>query len=376
MKVLIDFTQIPLNKAGAGSYAESLITEIFKMESFNEYFITVLDDDIEFLGKLKINDQKYRIIRINKIFRKLFFRFCFEQIMLPFLLILNRIKILHSLHYSFPLITVGVKKIVTLHDMTFFLFPEFHEKLQLYYFKFMIRASLKFCDRIICVSNSTRLDVIKLSENDLSDKLFVVPLGTSYNKASYDTMSDTGILDNHDIISKKYFLFIGTLEPRKNIESIIHAFSKFLLYRNCDFELVIVGKNGWNYIGIFDLVKELNLESNVKFTGYVSELEKKQLIYNSFLFVYPSFYEGFGLPVLEAMSYGIPCITSNVSSMPEVAGDAAILIDPLSVYEIYEAFVLLVDNEILYKNLSEKALLRVQGFTWRDMALKTVSLYN
>ena len=378
MKVLIDFTQIPIKKAGVGMYAMSLIREISKVESLHKYFIVILNDDKEILELLFSNTNKFEIISVNKLFRKLIFRFFIEQFYLPFLIFKNKIDIIHSLHYSFPLVPIKVKKIVTLHDMTFFLYPEFHKKLQIVYFKFMIRASILCCDNIICVSQSTKDDVVKrfkLKEK-IEDKLITIPLGTSFNVNLFDDKINISFLSKIGIVPKKYFLFIGTIEPRKNIKSIIQAYSKISNEEEVDYKLVIVGQKGWYYDDIFELVNELSLQDKIKFTGFISENEKIQLIYNSYFFIYPSFYEGFGIPVLEAMSFGIPCITSNISSMTEVAGNAGILIDPYSILEIYNAMILLIKNKSIYDNCAERSFFQSRKFTWEIMTAKTVELYK
>lgn len=378
MKVLVDFTQIPIKKAGVGMYAMSLIREISKVESLNKYFVVILNDDKEILELLLSNTNKFEIIFVNKLFRKLIFRFFLEQFYLPFLILKNKIDTIHSLHYSFPLIPLKVKKIVTLHDMTFFLYPKFHKKLQIVYFKFMIRASILSCDKIICVSQSTKDDVVKRFKikDKIEDKLITIPLGTSFNINLFDDKKNISFLSKSGILPKKYFLFIGTIEPRKNIKSIILAYSRISNEEDVDYKLVIVGQKGWYYDDIFELVEELGLQDKIKFTGFISENEKIQLIYNSYFFIYPSFYEGFGIPVLEAMSFGIPCITSNISSMPEVAGNAGILIDPYSVIEIYNAMILLMKNKNIYDNCVERSFFQSSKFTWEIMTTKTVELYK
>ncbi|RTY83465.1 glycosyltransferase family 1 protein [Flavobacterium sp. LS1P28] len=375
MKILIDFTQIPIKKVGVGIYAMSLLREISKIKCDNTYFIVVLNDDTEVLELLNSNSEKFKILYVNKIFRKLILRFLVEQFYLPILILKNKIDVIHSLHYSFPLIPIKVKKIVTLHDMTFFLYPEFHKKFYVIFFRTIIRASIKGCYRIICVSQSTKEDVIRIFnlQENIKNKLVVIPLGTNFSLNTYNKI-ETNILTTYNLFAKKYLLFIGTIEPRKNIKSIIEAYSN--LPEIC-LDLVIVGKKGWHYDDVFEKVKELKLEHRIKFTDFVTENEKKQLIFNSYLFIYPSFYEGFGIPLLEAMSFGIPCITSDISSMPEVAGNAAILINPNNVEEISNAIFLLINNNNnIYQSFVKKSLLQAEKFTWEKMASNTMKIYS
>jgi len=374
MKILIDFTQIPLKKVGVGVYAMSLLREIKNTES-DEYFVVVLRDDREVADLLR-ERFFFKIIYLNKIFRKLIFRFLFEQIYIPILILKNRINVVHSLHYSFPLLPMKVKKVVTLHDMTFFLYPNFHKKLNVFFFKNMIKASMVFCDKIICVSEATKNDVIEILKikESIREKIAVIPLGVDEPEEFFDEKNPIILLKNK-LEKQKYILFIGTIEPRKNIKSIIKAYS-MLEKSYLDYKLVIVGRKGWHYDGVYETVEELGLGDKIVFTDFVTDKEKNVLLSNCYLFVYPSFYEGFGIPVLEAMSFGIPTITSNISSMPEVAGDAGILINPLKVEEVANAMTLLLEDKSVYEDLKIKSLQQIKKFTWEKMAESTVKAYS
>jgi len=375
MKILIDFTQIPLKKVGVGVYAMSLLREINKIRPSQEYYVVVLNDDLEVIELLE-ESKFFKIIYLNKIFRRLIFRFTFEQIFLPLLVFKNRIDVIHSLHYSFPILPMKAKKVVTLHDMTFFLYPEFHKKLNLWFFTKMIKRSIRHCEKIICVSEATKADVFKILDvkKKYTDKFVVAPLGTDFRMPIQYDKESFNILNKHNLVANKFLLFIGTIEPRKNIKSILLAYSK-LPNVNSDYSLVIVGKKGWHYDEVYKTLEDLQLGNKIIFTDFVTENEKNVLLSNCYLFLYPSFYEGFGIPVLEAMSFGIPTITSNISSMPEVAGDAAILINPHSVEEISKAINLLVQDTSLCKSMRDKSLLQAKKFTWNKMALSTIKCY-
>jgi glycosyltransferase involved in cell wall biosynthesis len=374
MRVLIDLTQIPIQKVGVGTYATSLILELSKIETKAVFFVLILSDDKNLLEFINSNAKKFKIIFIRKTFRMLAFRFLLEQFYIPFLLVKYKISTLHSLHYSFPLFPMRVKKVVTLHDMTFFIYPEFHKRFNVFYFKFFIRLSLKICDKIICVSDSTRRDVISILnlKEDRSRKIIVISLGTNYKS---DYIANVKSIEKYGLKSKGYFLFIGTLEPRKNINSLIEAYYQLYKSKTVSMDLVIVGKKGWHYDEIFCKVKKLNLSSKIIFTGFIEEEIKQDLLWHSFSFVYPSFYEGFGIPVLEAMAFGIPSVTSNISSLSEVAGDAAILVNPKNVNEIFDAMSLLISDKIVYQDLIKKSLNQANKFTWRQMAIDTLTIY-
>ena len=163
-------------------------------------------------------------------------------------------------------------------------------------------------------------------------------------------------------IKKPYILYFGTLEPRKNITLIIRAFYQLKSLSLFPYQLIIAGKKGWGYSEIFNLVKKLRLTKQVIFTNYVSEREKKYLYKHANLFIYPSFYEGFGIPPLEAMAYGCPVITSNTSSLPEVIGDAGLMIDPYNVKALVSVIKKVLNNKKLEKEMIEKGFNQAKKF--------------
>ena len=162
---------------------------------------------------------------------------------------------------------------------------------------------------------------------------------------------------------------------RKNIKNLILAFEK-INRDNHNYQLVIVGKRGWHCNDVFDLAKKLSLNGKVLFTGFIDEEEKPYLLNGSKAFIYPSIYEGFGLPVLESLACGVPTITSNVSSLPEIAGDAALLIDPTNSDELYSNIKKLLTDPDLCKELKRKSLIQAQNFSWKKTAQWTIDIYS
>jgi len=370
--VLIDFTQIPIQKVGVGVYATNLIEEIAKRSSSRHYTILVQDDENS-LDTLE--RENFKLIKIkSRYFRNIFFRFLLEQIYIPYLTRKHHIDVLHSLHYSFPLLPLRAKKIVTIHDMSFIKFPELHKKLKTIYFNFFIKILPKMADRIITISRSTLNDFILLAGAS-KDNISVVHLGrpewhdTIFRPDAVEsTLRRLGI--NHE-----YLLYVGMIEPRKNIANIIHAFHR-LNQSRADLQLVIAGPKGWHYKPVFKLIDRLGLRERICLPDYITIDEKAILMKHAKIFLYPSLYEGFGLPVLEAMSLGVPTITSNVSSMPEIAEDTAILIHPESVDELYEGIIKLINNKQLYNTLKETSVLQSSKFTWEKTATQTIEVYE
>ncbi|MCB9096158.1 MAG: glycosyltransferase family 4 protein [Arcobacter sp.] len=377
-KILIDLTQIPIKKVGVGVYAENLIRELIVSSNKIKYKLLIQDDDLEFIKLIKeLNKNDEVIIKeVNSnIFRKFIFRFVLEQIYIPLYASLNKVDVIHSLHYTFPLFT-NKKRVVTYHDMTFFIYPELHEKIKVIIFKFFIKLGIKKCNKIISVSQSTKNDLkkyLKLGDKELN-KIKVIPLGKSdlYNLERNE--NDIDEIKNKFLISKEYILFIGTLEPRKNIERILEAFND--IKNKINEELVIVGKKGWFYDKIYEKLEKYELQDRVVLTGYVTEEEKVSLLKGAKLFVYPSFYEGFGIPVLEALSCGIPTITSNISSLPEVAGKAAELINPNDIDEISKSILEMLVGEEKRNNFIKLGIDQSNKFSWKRCALETKKIYE
>jgi len=176
-------------------------------------------------------------------------------------------------------------------------------------------------------------------------------------------------------IDYPYILYLGTLEPRKNVERLIEAFIQ-LKKKQINEKLLISGIKGWDYQSIFDKVASLGVEKEIIFSGFIPN-ELIPFLYNgASAFVYPSLYEGFGLPVLEAMACGVPVVTSNVSSLPEVAGDAAILINPYSVDELADGIWRILSDEELRNQCIEKGIERAKSFTWERCAMETMKAFN
>jgi len=371
MKILIDFSQIPLQKVGVGIYALNLVSQIYRLDQENTYYMLVQDDEsaLNF-----IDDKRFTVIKAkSKIFRKFAFRFILEQIYIPYLVLRHKIDMVHSLHYSFPLFAPA-KKAVTVHDLTFYKSARSHQFIKRYYFGGFLYLVAIFADRIIVDSNSTSNDFLqKFKVNQ--KKITVAHLGKD---ASFRPGLDQDKIEEVKTkygIKKDYFLYLGTIEPRKNIRRLILAFNRFLK-ENSSYQLVIAGKKGWGYEEVFVLADDLHLEGSVNFIGFIDEKDKPYLISGAKIFIYPSLYEGFGIPVLEAMSCGIPTITSNVSSLAEISGGAALLINPLDENELYLNMKKILDDPVLYNDLKQNSIQRAKKFSWEITAAKTMEVYN
>ncbi|MDJ0599314.1 MAG: glycosyltransferase family 1 protein, partial [Crocosphaera sp.] len=188
------------------------------------------------------------------------------------------------------------------------------------------------------------------------------------------------LYDHRDIIDyylyKPYFLFVSTLEPRKNILTLVKAYEYLKHNYKIPHQLILIGKKGWNYQDILEKIETSQFKEDIQHLDYVSD-ELVAIFYSQAeAFIYPSFYEGFGLPVLEAMTLGSPVITSNTSSLPEVAGDAALYIDPTDYYQLAQIMLKVADNSTLRKEMIEKGKIQANKFSWERTAKTTLDVYK
>lgn len=263
------------------------------------------------------------------------------------------------------------KKIITICDVTPLLFPEAHGRMNVWHHRFVLPAILKQADHIITISEASKQDIIRCFK--VPDNKITVTLLAADNAFRPDP---SGIpSDGITQLPRPYILNVGTLEPRKNLEGLLRAFAA-ARHKGMPHSLVITGARGWGRSPLASLVRELALDDAVIFTGFVEDTDLPHLYGRADFFVYPSLYEGFGLPILEAMSCGTPVITSNVSSMLEVSGDAAILADPRSEAELMTSMLKLAGDGELRCSLRDKGMIQAARFSWERTAHETWDLYE
>ncbi|MBI3671389.1 glycosyltransferase family 4 protein [Candidatus Azambacteria bacterium] len=278
-----------------------------------------------------------------------------------------------SPHFLSAPVSKDAKKVVTFHDLSFLHYPEFFSfKKKYWHFTQDPKKQAKEADRIIAISESTKSDLVNFY-NIPDEKISVVYSGVD---ESFRPIPKSD--QNLERVKKKYnlpenfILYLGTIEPRKNILGIIEAFEKVREKRKVN--LVIAGTFGWLFSDIIKRAENSRFKDDIVFTGFVDQADKVYLYNLAEVFVYPSFFEGFGFPPLEAMACGVPIITSNCSSLPEVVGDAGIMIDPYKPSEIAEAIDLVLESGALRSALRERGIEQSKKFSWEDAGKKTLSI--
>ena len=377
MKIAIDARPLASPRTGVGNYILALITNLISSNQSHQYHLygisNILEDPFAPINPSTLADN---------IDRKAFYAaFPFNNTINRFVKVYRRL-VLRSLDIDIffgtgfkGIFGRSFKTIITIHDMAHKHYPDYIEPKILRYLQGGLFNDAQMADLIITVSESTKRDVIKFF-NINENKIRVIYHGIDgrfrpiYNK---DMLINIQRKYN---LSNKFLLYVGTIQPRKNILGLIKAYRVLLEDSKINHDLVIVGEHGWGYKEIHQLIKYLELEKRVIFTGYISNNDLTCFYNLADVFVFPSYYEGFGFPVLEAMACGTPVVTSSASSLLEVAGDAAILVDPNSVEDIAGGIRRLLSDDKCRNICIEKGLKRVGKFNWRTTAIKTLEAFD
>jgi glycosyltransferase involved in cell wall biosynthesis len=372
--VLIDLTQLPLERTGVGIYAVNYVKRLQAHTGEIHLHFLVLDDDAELLRDISRIPNATAIVLKAALFRRFLFRVLLEQVFMPILALAKGIDATHSLHYSFPLLSFGrFKRIVTVCDMSFFLFPELHVPAKRVFFQFFIRR-LPEVDGLLFISESTMHDFMRFFPRCKARRC-VMPLGADLERLQAPARQSTVEELRRRFDIDRFVLYVGTIEPRKNILGLVKAFERCAASRP-GIKLVIAGKLGWDYGSLMQYIDASPLKERIVLTGYVNEEEKHALLKSALLFTYVSFYEGFGLPVLEGMGAGVPTITSNISSMPEVAGSGALQVDPNDIDQIADAMQSLLDDPDARAKLVERGYVQSRTFTWENTTSISLDFYG
>lgn len=367
MRIAIDARGVNWYKGtGIGTYTDNILTQLLNIDDENYYHLYWSGDDYE-----RFNSQNSKIIMTSKKHHRFF-----QQNYIPGNLQKEKIDIYHVPQNGIGLCdSIRCKKVITIHDLIPYIMPETVGKGYLLKFLKEVPDIIQYVDAIITVSNWSKKDILKFFPID-SEKVYVTPLATDIKYKALDKEWCRYMIEKKLNIKKPFLLYIGGFSPRKNVRSLLMAFSRIYHDLNKDYVLVITGSLRDEGNSLKELCDNLQISSQVIFTGFIEE-DMLPLLYNAAeLFVYPSFYEGFGLPPLEAMSCGTPVITSNVSSIPEVVGDAGILIDPYDTSNLMEALVNTLNNEPLKEQLSKAGLNRASQYSWKRTASETLDTYK
>jgi glycosyltransferase involved in cell wall biosynthesis len=361
MNIGIDARPLTYQMTGIGTYLKQLLDQMQKIDRVNHYYLISN-------GPISFNLKNPLWFKIEGKIKKKMLSTLWMQCKAPLLAYKLKLDLFWGPRHHLPLLLPKkIKKMLTIHDVVHLLYPKTMPLSHLIVERLLMRLSILKADYIIAVSSSTESN-IKDAYGICSDKIRTIYSGTP-------VLTKRTSIKKYKSLPSKYFLFVGSLEPRKNFERVFAAF-ELLRPESYGVHLVIVGGKGWKNIKFLKRLKTHPLKSFIHLTGYITSAYLSKIYSQALCLLFPSLYEGFGFPILEAMVCGTPVITSNISSMPEVAGDAAILVDPYDVEALAEAMHGVLTDKGLRESLVKKGLERVKQFSWEKCAEETIKVYE
>jgi len=355
------------HRVGVGEYAFQLLRKFSQLNRPDLKFVIYLKNNP--LPHLPSTHKqwKYRVLRPEKLW---------TQWRLPLDLYFHNPKpdvFFTPTHYS-PRFS-PVPTVISIMDLSYLYFPELFNQGDLYKLRNWTAYSAKNARKILTISNASRNDIIKEYKVSPSD-VVTTHLGIKEAVSLQPHVYSMNELKAKYGLSDKYFLFVGTLQPRKNIIKLIEAFAKLRKHEEQkeDLQLIIIGRRGWMFEDILAAPEKFGVAEHVKFLENISDAELPLFYQNAISYVLPSLYEGFGLPILEAMQHDCPVITSNISSLPEAGGDAALYINPEDVNDIADKMKKVLHSNELRKELIAKGKLQIKKFSWDKTAKETLAV--
>jgi glycosyltransferase involved in cell wall biosynthesis len=281
--------------------------------------------------------------------------------------------ILHSPNYALP--AFSGRRVSTIHDLSIFRYPQFHPADRVAHMRWIFPDLLRRGDLFLTDSEFSRREILEYC-NVEEDRVVSVPLGVDPRFRPMGQVDSSPILQGLGLVARRYTLSVGTIEPRKNVERLIHAYRSLPIHLRTEFPLVLAGNEGWNSASIHKHIEAAESEGWLKYLDYVEESELPALYAGARVFVCVSLYEGFGLPVLEALAAGAPVICSNVASLPEVGGGAVKYVDPLGQESIRQGLIELLESDALLMQMRQAGLRRAREFSWSRTVQGTVEAYQ
>jgi glycosyltransferase involved in cell wall biosynthesis len=364
MRVAIDARKI--HDFGIGTYIRNLLRHLARIDRENEYVLLCRPADLQSIQQLGENFRGVRETSPNYSIR--------EQVHIPFVLMRERPDVYHAPHYVLPP-AVPCRSVVTIHDTIHLMFPQYLPNRGAYaYARSLMWAAAKRSDRILTVSESSKRDIIHYFNVD-PDKIVVVYNGLDERFSTEPSAEEMARVRVRFQLDHNFVLYVGNIKPHKNLVRLIEAFDGLRHDGFDELKLLIIGDEISKWPALRRAVHQHKLHKHVRFLGFQSDETLAVLYRLAAVFVFPSLYEGFGLPPLEAMASGTPVVTSNVSSLPEVAGDAAVLVDPYDAIDIKEGIKRVLSDPVLREEMKRKGLQRAREFSWERSAARTREIY-
>jgi glycosyltransferase involved in cell wall biosynthesis len=355
-------------RAGVSNYVEALLTQLGMLDQRNRYTIyTTRGMDAAAL-RLPPNFA-IRPSRLPTINPRI--RIPWEQLLAPILLRLTHADVFHGVLNIAPL-ACPVPSVITIHDLAFLSFPQTFRRVNRSYLTWATRLSARRAARILAVSQFTKQEIVRLL--GIAPERIVVTYDACDARFVPPDPRELAAFRRRTGLPERFILFVSTLEPRKNVTTLLDAYAR--IASSTDAPLLIGGGKGWLYEPIFARLEALGLGDRVRFVGFIDADELPLWYAAATVFTLPSLYEGFGMPLLEAMACGTPVVTTTSSSLPEVVGDAGLLVSPTDADALGAALLRLLDDAGLREELRARGLQQARRFSWRETAERTLRAYQ
>lgn len=373
MRITFDFSPALHRHAGVGRYAHELLSAMMQLDTTNQYRVfhnrpgsgEVVPPPFDALPRtvVPLSAKPWRL-----------------SVLLSYLCNISMDRwlpscdLFHATDYLLPLLH-HAKSVITIYDLTVLLFPEYHLPLNRWYVSLMLPSFLRHAIRVIATSENTRRDIAQRMRIPI-EKIAVTYLGVNPTFHPIEDAMELARVRVRYNLPPRFILYLGTIEPRKNLLTLLDAYHSLVSREHTMPKLVISGNRGWLHQPVFQHVRELGLTEYVYFTGWVDDQDIPTLMNAATIFVYPSLYEGFGLPPLEAMACGTPVVCSSASSLPEIIGDGGLLVEPRNADAWAQAMTRLVDDEQMRADLRQRGIAQARRFSWERTARETLAIYQ
>lgn len=371
MKIGIDISVLnEQNRTGIGTYVYELVSALLEIDSKNEYILFALSPLANFNYMQNLEFKKFPNVRLKiykmpaRVFRRAFL--LWQRVNFPPIdWFTEEVDLFHSFNWFLPPQKKG-KVVATIFDLTAIAYPQWHYQRTTQLDRVRLNRIKKYADLVLAISENSKADFLQFSPHSNVDVVY--PSSSHIYEKKYSQEESLRVLKKYNL-TPGYYLSVSTLEPRKNLEGLINAYLKTAQ----DKKLLLVGGKGWKNNQLLKLIKKNS--GKIIMAGFLENKDMPILFQQALCLIYPSFYEGFGIPILEAFNSKIPVISSNTSSMPEVGGDAVFYVNPHRINEIAQALEQIKDDDFRQK-LIKKGLLQAKKFSWKLSAKKQLELYR